>query len=128
MNTYKIGVVAGDGIGPEVIAEGVKVLVDSAAGVFKRVIGRAQPNCNPKNSWACVVNIVSVTTKINTDNLFIVNYFLYSSSSSSSSEADTAAASGRGVRSGLRKISSGRRGRSCSAQKNVTKNLSSSVA
>lgn len=26
MNTYKIGVVAGDGIGPEVIAEGVKVL------------------------------------------------------------------------------------------------------
>ena len=26
MDTYKIGVVAGDGIGPEVIAEGVKVL------------------------------------------------------------------------------------------------------
>lgn len=26
MNTYKIAVVAGDGIGPEVITEGVKVL------------------------------------------------------------------------------------------------------
>ena len=26
MNTYKIAVIAGDGIGPEVIAEGVKTL------------------------------------------------------------------------------------------------------
>ena len=34
MNTYKIAVIAGDGIGPEVLAEGVKVLkkVASLAG------------------------------------------------------------------------------------------------
>ena len=31
MQTYKIAVVAGDGIGPEVIAEGVKVLNAVAA-------------------------------------------------------------------------------------------------
>lgn len=31
MDTYKIGVIAGDGIGPEVIAEGVKVLEAVAA-------------------------------------------------------------------------------------------------
>ena len=31
MNTHKIAVIAGDGIGPEVIAEGVKVLKKVAA-------------------------------------------------------------------------------------------------
>ena len=37
MNTHKIAVVAGDGIGPEVIAEGVKVLEEVARldGSFK---------------------------------------------------------------------------------------------
>ena len=37
MNTYKIAVIAGDGIGPEVIAEGVKVLEEVA-----RIDGRFQ--------------------------------------------------------------------------------------
>ena len=31
MNTYKIAVIAGDGIGPEVIDEGVKVLKEAAS-------------------------------------------------------------------------------------------------
>ena len=37
MNTYKIAVIPGDGIGPEVIAEGVKVLNEAARldGSFK---------------------------------------------------------------------------------------------
>ena len=31
MTTYKIAVIAGDGIGPEVIAEGIKVLEEAKA-------------------------------------------------------------------------------------------------
>ena len=31
MKTYKIAVIAGDGIGPEVLAEGIKVLETAAA-------------------------------------------------------------------------------------------------
>ena len=30
MNTHKIAVIAGDGIGPEVIAEGIRVLEEAA--------------------------------------------------------------------------------------------------
>ena len=48
MKTYRIAVIAGDGIGPEVIAEGVKVLqkVSETDGAFRLEFTHLPWGCN----------------------------------------------------------------------------------
>jgi len=73
MNTYKIAVIAGDGIGPEVIAEGVKVLNQVAAldGSFSFDFTHFPWGCDYyKETGRTDIRLCDISLRVNVDAVY----------------------------------------------------------